>query len=1018
MHERSSPHPRKNEPPSFWAPPLEFLRYAAWLILLAALGGLAAIVLLIPEQPLRACGPATMATVALLALRLFSVGRLHAALSVFVWGSWVTITGTGLLFGGAHAPLTASYPLLILMGGWLLGTRVAVVLAAATMSAIAGFALSDALKLLPTPPTPDALHSVVHLANAAVALLLIIFLIRTYQGRLEEVRRLSRDLEQRSVELQVREASLNRAQEVAHVGSWVLDLASGRVELSAEACRIYGFGSGTARDLHEFMQRIHPDDRRALEHASAAALRGEALDIEVRIVIGDTTRWVAQRAEVEFDEAGRPLRSVGTTQDITARKMLESSLREQKEFFRLISESIGEHIAVLDLEGRRLYNSPSYRQFFGDERQLTGSNSFADVHPEDRERVQAVFRQTVENGVGQAIEYRLLRHDGSVSHIASAGKVITNKEGRPARIVIVSHDVTQRKQAEQWERIAATAFESQQGMFITSADGVILRINQAFTDITGYSAEECLGRSPSLLRSGRHDEAFYAAMRESLAQSGAWQGEIWNRRRNGEIYPEWLTISSVRDAEGNVTHYVCTLADITAHKKAQEEIQQLAFYDALTGLPNRRLLHERLRLALSASKRNRQQGALLFIDLDNFKTLNDTLGHDMGDRLLQEVARRLLACVRERDTVARLGGDEFVVMLENLGERIDDAAAQCRTIGEKILAVLNRSYDLVGYEYHNTPSIGVALFGGARVSTDDLMKRADLAMYEAKAGGRNTLRFFDPQMQAVVTARVALEKDLREALERQSFFLAYQPQVDDRGRVIGAEALVRWQHAKRGMISPSEFIPLAEETGLILPLGLWVLETACAQAAVWAALPGREQFTVSVNVSARQFRQPNFVDQVLAVLAASATSPCNLKLELTESLLLDNMQDAIGKMAALKKRGVGFSLDDFGTGYSSLSYLKRLPFDQLKIDQSFVRDLLTDANDKVIADTIIALAHSLGLAVIAEGVESDEQRDALAARGCNAYQGYLFSRPLQVADFNRFLQQHSADPPGPTVQPD
>jgi predicted signal transduction protein with EAL and GGDEF domain len=390
----------------------------------------------------------------------------------------------------------------------------------------------------------------------------------------------------------------------------------------------------------------------------------------------------------------------------------------------------------------------------------------------------------------------------------------------------------------------------------------------------------------------------------------------------------------------------------------------------------------------------------------------------MGDRLLQEVVRRLLASVRERDTVARLGGDEFVVMLENLGERAGDAGTQCRSIGEKILATLNLPYDLAGYEYHNTPSIGVALFGGARVGTDELMKRADLAMYEAKASGRNTLRFFDPKMQAVVTARVALEKDLREALQQQSFFLCYQAQVDDRGRVIGAEALVRWQHAQRGMISPNQFIPLAEETGLILPLGLWVLETACAQAAIWAAQPGREEFTVSVNVSARQFRQPNFVDLVLAVLADSGASPRNLKLELTESLLLDNMQDAIGKMSALKKRGVGFSLDDFGTGYSSLSYLKRLPFDQLKIDQSFVRDLLTDANDKVIADTIIALAHSLGLAVIAEGVESVDQRAALAARGCNAYQGYLFSRPLPLADFNHYLQLHPIDASGATALPD
>ncbi|MCP5247802.1 MAG: EAL domain-containing protein [Candidatus Accumulibacter sp.] len=712
---------------------------------------------------------------------------------------------------------------------------------------------------------------------------------------------------------------------------------------------------------------------------------------------------MAQRAEVEFDAQGKPVRSVGTTQDITVRKELENSLREQREFFRLISESIGEHIVVLDLEGRRLYNSPSYRQFFGSASDLRGSDSFADIHPDDRERVVAVFRQTARSGVGQQIQYRLVRSDGSIRQMASSGNVIKDSSGQVTRVVVVSHDITEKMQAEQWERIAATAFESQQGMFITDANGVILRINQAFTEITGYSADECLGKTPKLLRSGRHDAAFYAAMRATIESTGAWQGEIWNRRKNDEIYPEWLTISAVKDSAGQLTHYVSTLTDITMRKAAQEEIRHLAFYDALTGLPNRRLLLDRLRLAQVSSSRHERQGALLFIDLDNFKTLNDTLGHDMGDRLLQHVARRLSDCVRERDTVARLGGDEFVVMLEDLGRRPEDAAAQTRNVAGKILDVLNQPYDLTGHEYHNTPSIGIALFGDGKDGIDELMKRADLAMYEAKAAGRNTLRFFDPQMQAVVMARASLEKDLRDALHKRELVLFYQPQVDTTGRVIGAEALLRWQHPQRGMVSPGEFIPLAEETGLILPLGLWVLETASAQSVVWAT--GRPDFTVSVNVSARQFRQSNFVEQVLAVLARSGAEPKHLKLELTESMLFDNVQEMIAKMSALKDRGVGFSLDDFGTGYSSLSYLKRLPLDQLKIDQSFVRDLLTDPNDEVIARTIIALASTLGLAVIAEGVETVEQRDALEAQGCHAYQGYLFSRPLPVAEFDVFLQR-------------
>jgi len=897
----AGPAAADDDQPLYWAPSLAFLKVAGWAILLTACGVLPTILLLIPEQPLRALGPAAMIVVAAATLRLLAVGRLRASLAVLVWGTWLAVVGITLFYGGLRGSLVILYPLLIMTGGWLLGARAALALAVLTAVLISALLLADWRHWSPAPPpTPALMHGLIQLSAVIVSLLLISFLCRSYQRRIAEVRRLGQDLEQRSAELLANEAELRRAQRVAHVGRWVYDLASDTIRPSSEACRIFGVPEGSTGTLAGFMKRVHPDDRLILQRDIEAALRGEPFDSELRIIIDGGVRWVAQRAEVEFAADGRAVRSLGTAQDITARKELEASLREQKEFFQLISESIGEHIAVLDLQGRRLYNSPSYRQFFGDTSDLPGTDSFADIHPDDRARVQEAFRQTVRSGVGQELEYRLLRRDGGVRHMHSVGRVIRDQQGQPERIVVVSHDRTDRRQAEQWERIAAAAFESEQGMFITDADGIILRVNQAFTAITGYSAAEAVGQTPRLLRSGRHDALFYAAMRESLARTGAWQGEIWNRRKNDEIYPEWLTISAVSDNQGRVTHYVSMLTDITLRKATQEEIKQLAFYDALTGLPNRRLLHDRLRIAMAASARRERQGALLFIDLDNFKTLHDPLGHEKGDLLLQQVARRRSDCVRERDTVARLGGDEFVVMLEDLGTRKEDAASQSRIVGEKILAVLNRPYDLGGHEYHNTPSIGITLFEGQQDDIDELMKRADLAMYEAKATGRNTLRFFDPRMQAVVSARAALERDLRQALQAGEFFLCYQPQIDRDGRLLGAEALLRWQHAQRGLVSPGEFIPLAEETGLILPLGQWVLQTACAQVARWSARAGRADFSLSVNVSARQLRQPNFVDQVLAALDAAGASPRNLKLELTESMLLDNVQEIIAKMTALK----------------------------------------------------------------------------------------------------------------------
>jgi diguanylate cyclase (GGDEF)-like protein/PAS domain S-box-containing protein len=511
-------------------------------------------------------------------------------------------------------------------------------------------------------------------------------------------------------------------------------------------------------------------------------------------------------------------------------------------------------------------------------------------------------------------------------------------------------------------RIAATAFESHESTVVTDASGVIMKVNPAFIETTGYSAKEAVGQKMRILKSGRHDAAFYAAMWESITSTGTWQGEIWNRHKNGEVYPKWLTITAVKGDDGVVTHYVGTHQDITERKVAEERIAELAFFDPLTHLPNRTLLKDRLKQAMTAGNRSGNFNAVLFLDLDQFKTLNDTLGYENGDLLLLQAAQRLVSIVREGDTVARLGGDEFVVVLVNMHGTAEETAKQTEIIGNKILADLSRMYQFGDIEYRCTASIGAALFQGHETSIDELLKQAELAMYKSKTSGRNSFHFFYQEMETVVIERVALETGLRKAIQENQLLLHYQAQViGENSTVTGAEALVRWQHPQRGMVSPAEFIPLAEETGLILPLGLWVLETACVQLSVWSSQPAMEHLTLAVNVSAHQFRQPDFVDQVLAVLKNSGANPQRLKLELTESLLVNNVEDIIKKMSALKDHGVRFSLDDFGTGYSSLSYLKRLPLFQLKIDQSFVRDILVDPNDAAIAKTIVTLAQSLGL---------------------------------------------------------
>jgi diguanylate cyclase (GGDEF)-like protein/PAS domain S-box-containing protein len=546
--------------------------------------------------------------------------------------------------------------------------------------------------------------------------------------------------------------------------------------------------------------------------------------------------------------------------------------------------------------------------------------------------------------------------------------------------------------------------------------GAILKTNQQFSAMYGFNSEgaaaEPHGAAPLQIEdiSANHAPftradalAWFKAAADDGAQLFEWQA----KDAQGKLF--WVEISLHVEEIDGVRRVVASARDVTERRAAQDEIRNLAFYDPLTRLPNRRLLLDRLKHSQDLCARHQQRGALLFVDLDHFKNINDTAGHFQGDLLLQAVALRLSACVREGDTVARLGGDEFVVMLEDLHGDELDAATQAQTVGRKILATLDHSFEFGSQVHHSSASVGVTLFGGALIEgIDEPMKRADLAMYQAKAEGRNLVRFFDPQMQSVVNQRAALETDLREAVQAQQFELHYQAQIAAGGRVLGSEALLRWTHGRRGAVSPADFIPLAEDTGLILPLGTWVLETACAQLALWAKQAEFADLTLSVNVSARQFRQVDFVELVLGILARSGARPERLKLELTESMLVADVEAVIATMNRLKAHGVGFSLDDFGTGYSSLSYLKRLPLEQLKIDQGFVRDLLTDPNDAAIAKMLIALAATLGLTVIAEGVETEAQRDFLASQGCLCYQGYLFSRPLALCRFEEFVKAQRA----------
>lgn len=797
---------------------------------------------------------------------------------------------------------------------------------------------------------------------------------------------------------------LKLALDGAELGLWDRNFVTNVRTYSERWCTMLGYAPGAIDGPGTTWQElVHPDDLPTAREALGKHIRGETpfFESEHRMRHKDG-RWIwilARGKVVERDAAGMPVRMAGTHMDITARKQADALLRDSALHYRDVFENNPQSMMIFDADTLSLLdvNEAAVAQYGYPKSEFLSLTMEDILAPEERRRFYDNHPRSSESGLKSAGVWQHRTRDGTVMdvEITSRERVF---EGKAARLLL-SQDITVRKKAEE----ALRDSESRLRSLIDLSSDWYWDINENFRfsrfdgyreDKIGSTSEQTLGKTRWEMGALNMTQADWEAHRALLETHQTFHDfELHRIDPKGVTY--WISISGVPvfDEKGVFRGYRGIGRDITGRKRAEDDTLRLAFYDTLTGLPNRRLLLDRLSQAMSASARSHRHGALLYIDLDNFKDLNDTLGHDMGDRLLEQVGNRLVTCIRDGDTVARLGGDEFVVMLENLNDSAPDAAIQTEIVGEKLLTALNQPYDLAGTEHHSTPSIGVTLFSGHLQSVEELLKQADLAMYQAKAAGRNNLCLFDPVMQSAVAARATLEVDLRQGLKRQELLLYYQPVVDRARRVTGAEALVRWLHPTRGLVSPGEFIALAEQTGLILHIGQWVLQTACRQLAAWAAHLSTRHLTLAVNVSARQFKEADFVALVLAALDDSGANPKLLQLELTESMLLNDVEDIIAKMSLLKLRGVGFSLDDFGTGYSSLAYLKRLPLDRLKIDQSFVRDVLTDPNDAAIAVTILALARSLDLAVVAEGVETEGQRDFLMRNDCAGFQGYLFGRP-------------------------
>ena len=745
---------------------------------------------------------------------------------------------------------------------------------------------------------------------------------------------------------------------------------------------------------HAWVDLICPEDRRNHRHAVRAAVAElQPYELEYRILnASGAERWVSEHGQPQIDEQG-VIWVDGIITDISQRKhhemRIEALLTEQSAILDNVM------FGVMFVRHRRIVSlNRRCEELFGYASGEMAGCSTAIVFPSPYEFEAAGERQyrILAQGGDFSEERHYQRRDGSYFWAMVSGCALDPHRPNEGSIWVYA-DITARKEAEEKLRLSATVLEHiADGVMVVDAHGVIVAVNPAFTQITGYTEAEALGQPSSLTRSERHDAVFYQALWDELSTSGFWRGEIWNRRKNGEIYLEWLTISAVRDTSAATTHYVGVFSDITLVKQAQEKLDHLAHHDPLTALPNRLLFHDRLHHALQRAARDQEQLAILFIDLDRFKNVNDTLGHHIGDELLQKVACQLSARLREGDTLARLGGDEFIVLLERI-----DGQYGATQVAEKLMTVFEQPFTVAGHELFDTCSVGISLYPDDALDLNMLIRNADVAMYQAKARGRNGYRFYAPSMTGEGVERLRLETFLRRSIEKHEIFLNYQPQVEiDTGRLVGVEALVRWNHPELGLVPPARFIALAEDSGFINQLGKWVLDEACRQMMRWQQ-QGLRVPKMAVNLSVKQFERGSMAGMVADILAETGLEPQRLQLEVTESVIM-NTGDALGFINDLHAIGVGLAIDDFGTGYSSLAYLKQLPVQTLKIDRSFIKDISTDPNDEAIAIAIIQLGKSMHLSVIAEGVETQEQAAFLLRHGCRLAQGYLYSQPVLAQD--------------------
>ncbi len=711
--------------------------------------------------------------------------------------------------------------------------------------------------------------------------------------------------------------------------------------------------------------------------------------------------WHSDSMTVVASAQGKPLSVSGISVDVTAWRRGEQALNDVTKRYVTLFEGAQDAIIVADgatglivdanVEAELLFGRP-HEEFIG-------MHHLAMYPPNAADRYREMFSRHASNSGGEPEEMEVITADGETVAVEISANMVETAAGQ--RLVqSVVRDIRRRKRDEMELQRAARVFESsQQAIALTDAELNFVSVNPAFVEMTGYGADEVLGKSTSLLSSGRHSAEFITAVRQAIISNGKWQGEFWSRRKNGALFPVWLTLSVYRDAANGVQNFVAIATDISERLAAQEHIRKLAYFDSLTQLPNRRLLQDRAEQALASADRENAKVALLFVDLDHFKTINDSLGHSAGDQLLTEVANRLLGCVRRMETVARLGGDEFVVLLS---EATLDGTVE---VARKVLEVVARPCWVDQHELGVTPSLGISLFPQDGRNFETLLKHADTAMYRAKEAGRNTYQFFANEMNVAALERLVLENSLRQGLERGEFVLHYQPQVNvASGHIVGAEALIRWNHPQIGLVPPAKFIPVAEVSGLIVAIGEWVLREACRQNRCWqqAGLP---PISVAVNISSVQFRGGHLEEGIRAALADTGLAAQYLELELTEGIVMGGANETVETLLSLSAMGLKLSIDDFGTGYSSLSYLKRFPIDKLKIDQSFVRDIVTDPDDWAIASAVISLGHSLRLGVIAEGVEHAEQFEMLRRQGCDEVQGYHFSVPLPADEFAELLQQ-------------